>query len=478
MEKNESHLQNEKLNERSNLEGQYAFEFGEGQRKGKWLQISNETGIILEGAHFVPEKGNNGEVVVFHPGLPGDAVSWFEERDVPRLLQEGYEVFTARHRGLLSSEGNKIYFNNEKRRSLGTNETSAEVSVDDWLQEPKTALQYFSNKPVTLITHSFSALAGQSSLVQLQEQYGDSAENPLNGLKKWLILGGITHDLKEGGVTDKAKDITLETWVKFFEWLHQSGIYKMEGAESAMHDFERALKTVNKEIGIIPKHIKLISVVAEGDKYVSLEAAHELQAHLGQGLVIDDKTFDKEQFPEGVDPHDFPHMNPETMLRLIQMRISQYPHTATVTESEKQPTVKLTSSEILQKKFGELSIEILFQNELHRESCLRLKGNDVAIACSVVDFNQSGISIAPDLHANIVAGSLLGKTIQGSGIDYERKEFQWETNNIPTQFQSILNTTETSCLSRKIEYFIKGELYATIMEYYNPDYVDKNDFKS
>jgi hypothetical protein len=171
-------------------------------------------------------------------------------------------------------------------------------------------------------------------------------------------------------------------------------------------------------------------------------------------------------------------MNPETMLRLIQMRISQNPHTATVTESEKQPTVKLTSSEILQKKFGKLSIEILSQTALHRESCLRLKSNDVAIACSVVDFNQSGISNAPDLHANIVAGALLGKTIQDSGIEHERKEFQWETKNIPSQFQNILNTKKTTCSSRKIEYFIKGELYATIMEYYNPDYVDKNDFKT
>lgn len=141
-------------------------------------------------------------------------------------------------------------------------------------------------------------------------------------------------------------------------------------------------------------------------------------------------------------------------------------------------TIKLTSSEILEKKFGKLSIEIISQDELHRVSCLRTDNDNTAIACSTVDFHQQGIEAAPGLHTSIVAGSLLGKTIKDSGITHERKEFEWTTENIPARFQNIFNSEASVCASRKIEYYIQGNLYATIAEYYNPDYVQSKDFET
>ncbi len=233
----ESYTGTERETDQLKVTGEYTFEFKEGECEGRWLRILNEHGTLVEGAHFVPKGDANGEIVVFHPGLPGDGVSWFEERDTPELLRDGYEVFVARHQGLVPTETNKQYFHNEGRRMSDYDATTRPISVRTWLQEPQTSLTHFSQKQITLITHSFGALAGELSLVELQRLYGDTAENPLNNLQRWIVLGGVVHDLKEGGVTDQSKGITLDTWRSFFEWLEQSGIYNMENAEQALADF-------------------------------------------------------------------------------------------------------------------------------------------------------------------------------------------------------------------------------------------------
>lgn len=54
-----------------------------------------------EGKLYVPDvKKTNGELVIFNPGFPGDAVTRFEERYIPELLKKNYTALSMRHNGL------------------------------------------------------------------------------------------------------------------------------------------------------------------------------------------------------------------------------------------------------------------------------------------------------------------------------------------------------------------------------------------
>jgi hypothetical protein len=144
--------------------------------------------------------------------------------------------------------------------------------------------------------------------------------------------------------------------------------------------------------------------------------------------------------------------------------------------SEKDPSIPPLSTELLEKKCGPVAIEILSQDEKLRTSCIRALRSNAVVAASEVVFHQAGIEKAPEMHAKIVNGAMLGKTIRESGITQERTENEFHQTTTPPEFTNLFSTTKETCLSRKVDYVVAGTLYATIVEYYNPDYVVAEDF--
>lgn len=306
-------------------ESEVLFGFSEWGLDGQWLRIS-EAERSIEGAYYrTHSERSNSEVVIFYPGLPGSGVSWFEEKQTRHLLEAGFDVFVVRHAGLNFSEDTHSCSHNSIKED--SKEDTKEVSVSEWFEESEVALEFFSDKKIVFITHSFGSLAGGYALADLQK---NGRNGVLKNIQKWISLGGVTYDLKDGGLLDEEKGITLEEWRKFFDRLAHSGFYSMGDQDQIMDEFENGLQFFNGNIANIPKDIQLVSVNADGDPYVSLESGRELQTRVRRGLVVDDRTANRKI---GIDPHEFSHMSSETLLRLVKMNVSKYPHETRVSHN-------------------------------------------------------------------------------------------------------------------------------------------------
>lgn len=127
------------------------------------------------------------------------------------------------------------------------------------------------------------------------------------------------------------------------------------------------------------------------------------------------------------------------------------------------------STDILENKFGKLILKVLFQEGLERKSCLFDKNKNV-IACSTVLFYEKGISKIPALHEMILQGAPIGKTLNDPGIQKIRENGKFKIRSAPNIFQELFHTKE-KCFSRRVEYAVNGIPYASIMEYYNPEFI-------
>lgn len=65
-----------------------------------WLRLKDPKNpeLTREGKLFIPMQ-NNGELVVFEPGMMGSGNRWMEQKYISLLLKSGYTFFSARHNG-------------------------------------------------------------------------------------------------------------------------------------------------------------------------------------------------------------------------------------------------------------------------------------------------------------------------------------------------------------------------------------------
>lgn len=311
--------------EEKKISAETTFEFKEGEFSGKWLEI-RESGNAVEGKLYLPKDGGGNKIIIFHPGLPGDAVEWFEEKHVQPLLADGYTVFVARHAGLILDQKNERYIHSADRRAMNdriVGDDTKEVSVNDWLKEPELTLKYFAPdfKSIGLVTHSFSGLSGAISLSRLNEQYNkDLGPSPLAKVNKWLILSGFASDFRGDYWDPNRKFFNAELMQNFFKDI-RGGVYQSGDPQKMLEQLKQASSEVKNKIRDLPKHIGVIGVYPEQDRILSIQSGLDLQNNLGRGLVIDDKTFRQERFSEQADAHDFPHLKPEVLTRLIEMHV-------------------------------------------------------------------------------------------------------------------------------------------------------------
>jgi pimeloyl-ACP methyl ester carboxylesterase len=130
-----------------------------------------------EGKLYLPQK-NNGELVIFNPGLPGDAVTRFETRYIPKLLNLNYVALSMRHSGLRVGEGaapGKYVRSDELNENAKQNNRGFigdKFSLEGCGHEVLTALQALQAqfKRVHFVGHSMGAINTLSSLGHLLEE--------------------------------------------------------------------------------------------------------------------------------------------------------------------------------------------------------------------------------------------------------------------------------------------------------------------
>ncbi len=316
----ESKSESEKL---FSVEAEKVFDFEEWGLKGEWLKISAQDGKSVEGAYYKSESENdNGEVVIFHPGLPGDAVVKFEEDFVQKLIDQGYDVFVARHNGLKNQEDNEKFFHNKKRTDQEKN-ISGEPTT--WFNEPEVSTTYFAqkDKPINLITHSFSGVTAANSFVEMTKDGID--KSPAQKVKKWILASGSVWELGDDGVLDLGRNFSVEGMRKYCQYLSEKYVMSSEyGAEELVDKIKETLKKITAEIGdSLPKKMEVIGVYPTADKLVSPETGISFVDKLPRGIILRDNHIPA----ENEDPHDFTHARAEDLIRIIEMKTSKQKHT-------------------------------------------------------------------------------------------------------------------------------------------------------
>lgn len=125
----------------------------------------------------------------------------------------------------------------------------------------------------------------------------------------------------------------------------------------------------------------------------------------------------------------------------------------------------------LKQKFGDVTLEIISHKENIRTSCVRRASDNAVVAYSIVIFHSEGIAAFGDeLHNQILSGRPVGETIKNSGIPHERTVSEPTSSKVNLELSFLFNTKKDTCVSRMVSYKISNFPYASITEFYNPEF--------
>lgn len=311
--------QNENGEKEIPVEAEKLFEFEEWDLKGEWLRISTQDGKIVEGAYYQSENGGN-EVVIFHPGLPGDGVKRFEENFVGGLLAQGYDVFVARHNGLKNQEDNQDLFHNKHRVDLNENVQGDALT---WFDEPRVAISYFAHqhKPITMITQSFSGITAANSFIEMSN---DSDSNLAQNVKKWILASASIWGLGKDGMLDPERNFSTEDLLKYCQFFAKKYEMPAEGPEKLLEKIRATLGSIDSQIGdSVPGSTEVVGVYPVNDKLVSPQIGINFIGKLPRGIMLRDNHIPVD---ENEDPHDFKHAGVGDLIRIIKMKTSKSKH--------------------------------------------------------------------------------------------------------------------------------------------------------
>lgn len=277
-----------------------------------WVRFSG-----AEAKFFVPQKGDNKDLIIFEPGLPGDSVAWFEDTHIRALLDNGYAVLVMRHLGTRTdTEKTDALIHCPERvaksASLETNNIGEvkEYNLAAIAEEPTLAIKAVGSHfdTITLIGHSSGVLYNAYAIGRIEPALRSKISNFV-GLSGYL-----------GGQEERTKN--LPDLKNYYEYCKQ--FINMGDAE----ENSRLTQQISAEIykHKIPDHIMVVQVNSPQDEYIPISWAKEFQDFLGRGLNITDKT----QFE--TDFHDLKNLQPATLLRLLKIRQPKSRHTATVSK--------------------------------------------------------------------------------------------------------------------------------------------------
>jgi len=127
-------------------------------------------------------------------------------------------------------------------------------------------------------------------------------------------------------------------------------------------------------------------------------------------------------------------------------------------------------SENFRDTFGDIHLQVIFQDKTIRLSCIRRVVDNEVLSFHIVLFTGAGVKALGNVHEKIVAGGLLGEVIKESGVPYTLAVSDKSCVDMDTGLASLFATGAGRCTTERIEYKVRGVPYATIYEFYNPEY--------
>jgi len=307
-------LDNEKTEDGENIPGE-AF----------WIKIKDGNQSVE--AKLYRPKNESDSLLVFAPGMPGDSSTWFEEKHVKKLIEDGYTIIAVRHNGTkLNIEGENDYVHSEERIQKGLKneqETLGEqkkYTLEETAKEYETILKIIAKKfkDIKIVGHSSGVLNLAYSLSNLPKEITDKIKNFVS------LSGFIGKYDKEKDFFDLGSKFSPQELKNFYTYCNES-----LNLEDPNKSVEQA-KLIKEKIYShkYPENINFIQVTSDRDEYIPLESSKTFQDHLGRGLRVIDKTQKEGDF------HDLKNLKPETLLRFLNMYHPTGKHSVEFTNKE------------------------------------------------------------------------------------------------------------------------------------------------
>ncbi len=289
-----------------------------------WTKLIHD-GKAIEGKLYFPTdqatKQMDSKLIIFAPGMPGDSNQWIEARHLQHLLREGYTVFCLRHNGSKTDVENankivncpeRIERSNELGQTLGNEETQSLEDIYDEVSVPLNVLgEKFDN--IFLIGHSTGVASITHSLARAPRTITDKIQQVIG------IAGFIGDYDPETNAFDSEGKFDVASLTKYYEYCQQ--FINLAEADELVEQNKKLFKNIHSTE--LPKNIRPILVNSMHDEYIPASTAKNYQRLLGRGLVIIDQEKPENKIGEF---HDVATLKPQTLLRLLQIKIGKNPH--------------------------------------------------------------------------------------------------------------------------------------------------------
>ena len=334
-----------------------SFEFNKGKNRKQ-----------REGKFYVPEHTSS-KLVCFYSGSPGANLVSFEKKFSSTIVKNGYNLWVPRHNGMKINETTREFmvgeihpYNNKiiNSKDIIGSKISAEY-FKNLLNEPLADLIAFNEsakiKEIILIGHCVGSVSAIHSINALKNY---DNKKIIIKIKKFISLSGFFPDSNERVLGNKPgwgfrftlnnfMDDTLRRSKRYFNFNRITSLTRKKLKDGFK---KNVIVNMNHPGRKIPDNIDLIFVLSPVDPMLKLTGGKRYFNFQNRGLFIHDLTSSKlhplqlnkarifnPEFKEanmnllnkvdaltkkkyGLNQHSLPNLLPETLMRLINIKIS------------------------------------------------------------------------------------------------------------------------------------------------------------
>jgi pimeloyl-ACP methyl ester carboxylesterase len=268
-------------------------------------------------ARIIHAPVESGDLVLFVPGFPGGGATLYEQRHSDPIRSEEYSQIILRHNGTRLNGSyademlNRRQFPNAIPHHDGEFIGGVPSSIAEWLCEPQTVLEAagpaFTN--ITVIGHSFGALAALHSLCALNEQ----GRPVLDRVHRCICLAPAV------GLLKNSADDIMRIWSpEFIEQAATTDKIALNGSEEIRKDLQLVYQGLPGRVKKLPGRVSMIFVPVERDEYLRQSDVEEFAAAAGGNARIEVDRFDRHDPRHNLDAHDMPNYPTRALLDLIE----------------------------------------------------------------------------------------------------------------------------------------------------------------
>lgn len=128
------------------------------------------------------------------------------------------------------------------------------------------------------------------------------------------------------------------------------------------------------------------------------------------------------------------------------------------------------SSDILEKQFGQTTVDVLFQDDTHRIIQTRVVNDNRILELSYVTFDPNGTEAFPEIHQQIRDGESMGKAFTQANVAFVRETTAVFRSHVPGVFQDKFGSDQMPWITNTTVLVGPDSVrYATVLEMFHPD---------